>query len=391
MARALHKLTDRECEKRRTKRGRLSDGGGLYLSFTASGAKSWAFVWQHGGRFREAGLGAYPGISLRRARELAHDMRKIVAEGGDPIATRREAAAKAVTFGEVADSFIDTMAPQFENEKHLAQWRMTLGDAYCKSLRPRPIGDVGTDDILTVLRPVWGKKPETASRIRGRIERVLDHARAKGLRDGENPARWRGHLAHILPPRKKLTRGHHAALPYVELPEFMETLREAPGVAARALELTILCATRTSETLNATWPEIDLERAVWTVPPERTKARREHRIPLSAPVVDLLRPLKIEARAHDWVFPGQKPGRPLSNMALAKVLARLGRSDVTVHGFRSSFRDWSAEETDHPREIAEAALAHVVGDATERAYRRGDALEKRRLLMSEWAEYLSKK
>lgn len=393
MARALHKLTDRQCEQKREKRGRLADGGGLYLSHTAAGAKSWVFVWQRGGKFREMGLGSYPLISLKRARELAHEVRQILAEGGDPIAARKEDAAKVVTFGDVADSFIESMESGWDNPKHRAQWRMTLGDTYCKALRARPITEVSTDDVLSVLRPIWTKKAETASRLRGRIERVLDHAKAKGLRSGENPALWRGHLDHILPPRKKLSRGHHAALPYAEAPAFMKRLREAPGLAAMALELTILCATRTSETLEAKWSEFDLKSAVWTVPAERMKARRPHRVPLSPRAVEILREIKDFALSDTWVFPSatrhQKESRPLSNMAMTAVLKRMKLEDVTVHGFRSSFRDWTAEETHFPREIAEAALAHVVGDATERAYRRGDALAKRRELMEAWSNYLA--
>lgn len=394
MARALHKLTDRQCEQRREKRGRLADGGGLYLSHTAAGAKSWVFVWQRGGKFREMGLGSYPTVSLKRARELAHEVRQILAEGGDPIAARKEDAAKVVTFGDVADSFIESMESGWDNPKHRAQWRMTLGDTYCKALRSRPIAEVSTDDVLSVLRPIWTKKAETASRLRGRIERVLDHAKAKGLRSRENPALWRGHLDHILPPRKKLSRGHHAALPYSEAPAFMKRLREAPGLAAMALEVTILCATRTSETLEAKWGEFDLKSAVWTIPAERMKARRPHRVPLSPRAVEIVREIQDLGLSDVWGFPSVakrhgKESRPLSNMSMTAVLKRMKLEGVTVHGFRSSFRDWAAEETHFPREIAEAALAHVVGDATERAYRRGDALAKRRELMEAWSKYLA--
>lgn len=394
MSRPLHKLTDRQCEQRRDKRGRLADGGGLYLSHSASGAKSWVFVWQRGGRFREMGLGSYPTVTLKRARELAQGVRQILADGGDPIAARKEDAAKAVTFGEMADTFLDAMESGWDNPKHRAQWRMTLGDAYCKTLRSRAIAEITTEDVLQVLRPIWSKKPETASRIRGRIERVLDHAKAKGMRGGENPARWRGHLDHILPPRKKLSRGHHAAMPYPEVPGFMRELQNAPGLASAALEFTILTACRTSEALGARWREFDLKIGVWTIPAERMKARRPHRVPLPVRAAEILRSIKDLEIDGDWVFPSTVKtqggiSKPLSNMAMAAVLKRMELGKITVHGFRSAFRDWAAEETDFPREVAEAALAHTVGDATERAYRRGDALEKRRALMSAWSQYLA--
>lgn len=390
MARAIHRLTDRECDKKRTTRGRAADGGGLYLAFTPTGGKSWTFVWQSAGKWREMGLGPYPAVTLKRARTLAHDLREVVAAGRDPIAERRDGAETPKTFGEVADSFIAGMEAAWENPKHRAQWRMTLSDTYCRALRQRPIADVDTADVLAVLNPVWQAKSETASRLRARIERVLDHARAKGLRSGENPARWRGHLDHILPPAKKLAkRGHHAAMAYVDVPDFMERLRAAPGLGACALELTILTAARSGEVLNAEWSEFDLAAAVWTVPGERMKARREHRVPLSERAVQLLHDLRERELRGDWLFPGTAAGKPLSNMTMAAVLKRMDLSDITVHGFRSAFRDWAAEETSFPREIAEAALAHVVGDATERAYRRGDALEKRRLLMEAWSGYLA--
>lgn len=392
-------LTVKECDKKRTARGRISDGTvpGLYLSFTATGAKSWTFIWQKGGKFREMGLGSYEAVDLTAARARAFELRKIVKAGGDPLAETDTASQMRETFGDVADTFITEMSPAWDNPKHVAQWKTTLSDDYCADLRPKPIDEVTTTDVLAVLKPIWAKVPETASRLRGRMERVLDAAKARGLRTGENPARWRGHLDQLLPPRKKLTRGHHAAMAYADVPAFTKRLRTAKGIAAKALELAILTAARSGEVRLAQWGEFDLEAGVWTVPAERMKARREHRVPLSAPAIALLKAIRkpqgAEERlpdpdAAELVFPSAKLERPLSDMTLSAVLRRMKLDTITVHGFRSSFRDWAAEETDHPREVAEAALAHIVGDATERAYRRGDALEKRRRLMEDWAAYV---
>lgn len=398
MPRPLHKLTDRECRAKRTKRGRLADGGGLYLSYRPGDAKSWVFVDTRGGAWRERGLGAYPDVSLAEARELAADIRKALNNGEDPFGQGEGAPAPTTdhaaphTFGDAADAFLHSMKGSWKNPKHAAQWAMTLGDSYCASLRTRSIADVSTADVLKVLEPIWRNKTETASRLRGRIERVLDYAKVKGWRDGENPAAWRGHLRNVLPAPAKLTaRGHHLAMPYPKVPAFMVQLRDTPGLAARALELTILTAARSGETLGATWAEFDLDAKLWIVPSDRMKARRGHRVPLPDAAVDLLWRIRREWPSDKWAFPGHSRdgGKSLSNMAMAAVLKRMKIEGVTVHGFRSSFRDWAAEETDFPREIAEAALAHVVGDATERAYRRGDALEKRRKLMEAWERFLS--
>jgi integrase len=265
---------------------------------------------------------------------------------------------------------------------------MTL-TKYAAPLRDKPIAAVHTDDVLSVLAPIWQTKNETASRLRGRIERVLDAARAKGLRSGENPARWRGHLDHLLPRRQRLSRGHHAALPYPDVPAFVAGLREREAIAALALEFLILNASRLGEVLGAKWNEIDLEAKVWTIPPERMKAGREHRVPLTKRGLEILATAE-KLRTSDYVFPGQRRGRPLSPMSM-EMLRRRMKVDVTVHGFRSSFRDWAGECTSFPREIAEAALAHIIGDETERAYRRGDALEKRRKLMAAWAAFCDPK
>jgi integrase len=386
VARSIHRLTDTAARSDRLKAGRHSDGGGLYLNVSPSGSKSWVFMWVRGGKRREMGIGTYPAVSLAKARKLAEANRAAVEEGRDPIAER--AKETEPTFGECADAFVAGMEASWRNEKHRAQWRMTLTD-YCAPIRSRRVSQVTTQDVLSVLTPIWSEKPETASRLRGRVERVLDYAKAKGWREGENPALWRGHLKNVLPVRQKLTRGHHAAMPYAEVPAFVVRLRASEAMAARALEFTILTAGRSGETRGATWPEIDLEKALWVIPAHRMKAGKEHRVPLPPRAVDLLRDLH-ELRTSELVFPGQKKGRPLSVMAMDMLLRRM-KVDVTVHGFRSAFRDWAGEETGFPRDVAEQALAHAVGDATERAYRRGDALEKRRKLMDAWAGYLSLK
>ncbi|MEN3794881.1 site-specific integrase, partial [Fulvimarina sp. MAC3] len=277
------------------------------------------------------------------------------------------------------------LSQSFRNEKHIAQWYMTLTH-YAASLRDMPLEEISTDDVLAVLSPIWRTKNETASRLRGRIERVLDAAKARGLRSGENPARWRGHLELLLPKRQKLQRGHHAAMPYNAVPKFFSELQNRPALAASALELTILTAARSGEVLGATWDEIDFETRVWTVPADRMKAGRVHRVPLSDQAMKIILAMRT-VQSNDHIFPGQKAGRPLSNMSMEMAMRRMNLGHLTVHGFRSSFRDWVGEETEFARELAEAALAHIVGDQTERAYRRGDALEKRRALMEAWAQF----
>lgn len=370
--------------------GRHADGDGLYLSVTsdASGERRrWLLFFTMNGKRREMGLGSAREVSLAQARELAAAARQKVREGIDPIAARDAEPVTVPTFGDMADAFIKTMEPQFRNEKHRYQWRQTLGDDYCAAIRTKPVDLITTEDVLSVLKPIWSTKPETASRLRGRIERVLNAAKAKGYRSGENPAAWRGHLANLLPKRHKLTRGHHAAMPYADVPGFLALLRARHGVAALALEFTILTAARSGEVRHATWREFDLEAGIWTVPAVRMKAGRIHRVPLVPRALLILQEMaKLGADPNGLIFPGAKPGRPMSDMTMGAVLRRM-KVDVATHGFRSSFRDWCGEETSFPREIAEAALAHVVGDETERAYRRGDALEKRRKLMDAWASF----
>ncbi|WP_407123201.1 tyrosine-type recombinase/integrase [Bradyrhizobium sp. STM 3561] len=277
----------------------------------------------------------------------------------------------------------------FRNEKHKAQWKSTL-ETYAASLRAKPVDTISTDDVLAALKPIWTTKAETASRVRGRIEKVLDAAKAKGFREGENPARWRGHLDHLLPKPSKLARGHHPAMAYEQLPAFIADLRLREATAALALEFCILTAARSGEVLGMLWSEIDFDKKTWTVPAKRMKAGRQHRVPLSSRAVAILRQLE-KLKTSDFVFAGQKRNRPLSNMAMDMMLRRTKVGDVTVHGFRSSFRDWAGNVSSFPREIVETALAHVIGDKAEQAYRRSDALDKRRKLMEAWAAYCEPK
>lgn len=398
MPRPIKRLSAAAVTKR-TKPGRLSDGGGLYLTVTGTGSKNWLFMWAVKGKRREMGLGAFPAISLAIAREKAEECRTMVAMGLDPIA---EARKKGVTFKEAAEALIKAKEPSWRNEKHAYQWRQTLGVdddtvkrtvVYCGNLRDMPVAEIGLEAVLQAVKPLWQSKPETASRIRNRIEAVLDYATVKGWRTGDNPARWKGHLEHVLSAPKKLARGHHPAMPFRDVPAFMERLRAREAMAARALEFLILTAARTGEVLGARWSEIDFEAGLWTVPPERMKGGEAHVVPLSSAAVELLKPLS-DARLSEFVFPGnakakRRGGSPLSSAAMESVLERMGVENATPHGFRSSFRDWCGDATDFSREVAEAALAHKVGNDVERSYRRGTALEKRRRLMELWAGFLA--
>ena len=372
-----------------TKPGRHSDGAGLYLFVDRGGAKRWIFLFRQNGRLREMGLGGLRSVPLAMAREIAADCRKTSASGGDPIAARKRTSTSTPTFGAFADKFLETKNPGWRSEKHRAQWKMTL-EVYAAPIRGKPVDAITTEDILGVLKPIWTQKSDTASRLRGRIEAVLDAARAAGHRTGENPARWKGHLAQLLSKRRKLTRGHHAALPYQDVPGFLEALRGRSGVASLALEFAVLTAARSGEVFGARWDEIDLEAKLWTVPANRMKVNRDHRVPLSDRALAILGELQ-KARTSEYVFPGQRARQPLSVTTLEMVLHRMKLENATVHGFRSSFRDWAGDRTSFPRELAEAALAHAVGDETEAAYRRSDALEKRRKLMDAWAAYCEPK
>jgi integrase len=380
--RQTNKLSDRKA-KGKLRPGRHSDGGGLYLNVTDSNARSWIFMWKRAGKRREMGLGSLLSVPLARARELAFEKRQLVAAGKDPIEVRDAATSK--TFGEAANELVANMSSGWRSAKHKAQWAMTLGP-YCAPLRNKQVAQISTDDVLVVLKDLWQAKHVTASRLRGRIERVLDYAKARGWRSGENPARWRGHLDAILPKRQKLTRGHHAAMPHGEVPTFMATLRAKEGVSARLLEFIVLTASRTGEARSARWDEMDFKAKVWTVPANRMKGAREHRVPLPDRAIAILEGMAKLNSGDGLVFPGQKRGAALTPNVLAMLLDRM-KVDATMHGFRSSFRDWAGELTQFPREVAEAALAHLVGDQTERAYRRGDALAKRRALMDAWAIY----
>lgn len=392
MARSLNKLSARTVSSL-VQPGRHSDGGGLYAFISeASGIvrRRWIYRYVWRGVVKEMGLGSLSEVSLKDARELRNRWRQELTAGRNPIEVRdteSKAAQGAVTFGACADAFLASKSSEWRNEKHRAQWKMTL-DKYALPLRGLAVEAVDTDAVLGCLQPLWQEKPETASRLRGRIEVVLDSARAKGFipRNEANPARWRGHLDKLLPKRQKLTRGHHAAMPYAEVPAFVAKLRERDATAALALEFAILTAARSGEVLRAEWSEFDLNAAVWTVPANRMKAGRAHRVPLSGQVLEMLQAL-VENRTGNLVFEGSKKDRPLSSMSMEMVLRRMKIESVTVHGFRSSFRDWCGEATSFPREIAEAALAHVIGDKAEQAYRRGDALEKRRALMDAWASF----
>jgi len=367
--------------------GKHGDGDGLQGAVAVTGARKWVLRFMRDGKPREMGLGSFPEVSLAEARDKALTQRKLARNGIDPIAQRRrltERAATVPTFGEVSDAYIAAHEPTWRNSKHRDQWRMTM-KVYAAPLRAKAVDQVATADVLAVLMPIWKVTPETASRLRGRIELVLDAARARGhIGDGSaNPARWRGYLDKLLHARSKLTRGHHAALEYAKLPAFIAGLRARGAGAGLCLEFAILTAARSGEALGARWSEIDEAGMVWTVPANRMKAAREHRVPLSDRAVAILNEMK-KVKVSDFMFPGRQRDKPLSVMALEMVLRRMN-VDVTVHGFRSTFRDWAGNETAFPRELAEHALAHVLGDKAEQAYRRGDALEKRRTLMSAWA------
>jgi len=380
------------------KPGRHADGQGLHLLVKESGSRSWVYRYMIRGTSRDVGLGAAGpgGLSLADARDVATALRLKVKAGIDPLAERQEAeaaaiaraqAAKAasVTFRTAADTYIAANEGNWRNDKHRQQWKNTLSTYAYPIIGDLAVADITTGHVLQILEPIWKEKAETASRLRGRIETILDAAKARGHRDGENPARWRGHIAQILPPRAKLTRGHHKALPYEALPGFITRLRMREAVAAKALEFTILTGARSGEVIGALWEEIDLDKAIWTVPAERMKAGKEHRVPLSPRAVQILE--ATSQFGSKWLFPATRGGK-MSSMAMTMLLRRMDVA-VTVHGFRSAFRDWAAECTSYAHEVAEMALAHTIENKVERAYRRGDLFEKRRLLMDEWATYCS--
>jgi len=393
MARAVHRLSAKAAEKTKEP-GYYCDGGGLYLQVSRTATKSWIFRFARGGKSREMGLGSARDVTLAQARAKAADARRHLTEGLDPIAVRdgeraqsRLQKAGTISFSECARKYIEAHRAGWRNAKHVGQWENTI-DTYAGPVIGRlAVKDIDTALVLRVLEPIWTNKAETASRLRGRLERVLDWARVMGYRASENPARWRGHLDKLLPAAmNRKVRRHLQAMPYDEVPAFMQELAAQPGTAARALEWLILTAARTSEVIGAKPAELELRKGVWTIPGQRMKGAKEHRVPLA------VRAMKIaEAQDFDgaYLFPGGKPGDPLSNMAMLMLLARMGRHGVTVHGFRSSFRDWAAECTRHDNIVVEMALAHAISDKVEAAYRRGDLFEKRRQLMDDWARYCS--
>jgi len=361
-----------------------------------SGAKGWCLRYMLNGKAREMGLGGLAKVGLADARKRAGVHRLLLADKVDPI-EKREAensakkieAARSMTFDECVTRYIKAHEVGWRNAKHRQQWENTLTTYVAPLLGSLPVNDVDVAMVMRVLEPLWTAKPETAGRVRSRIEALLDCAKARGCRGGENPALWRGHLDQLLPAKSKVRKvKHHAALPYDELGAFMKDLRGSEGTAALALEFLILTVGRTGEVIGARWPEIDSAQRVWTVPAERMKGGREHRVPLSAPALAVLE--RMRGRSREFIFPGLKPGKPLSNMAMLTLLGRIGRGDVTAHGFRSTCRDWTAERTNFPREVAEAALAHAIDDKVEAAYRRGDLFQKRRRLMDAWAEFCAK-
>jgi integrase len=384
--------------QRATRPGRYGDGDGLYLQVGPTGTKSWFFRYRLAGSVssngkpmsREMGLGSLATFTLAQARERAREQRQLVAQGLDPIAERDKAAARqSITFAQALERYMRQQ--EWRNAKHRKQWASTLQN-YAKSIMPLDVAAVERRQVLAIVEPIWWKKNETANRVRGRIEIILDWAKAHQYRDGENPARFKGNLDIALKPRSKVRKvQHHAALPYSELPAFMQALSVEPGLAALALTFTILTCARTGETIGARWSEIDLEQRVWTVPANRTKGGRDHQVPLSDQALAILNTLRttlgVTAEPNAFVFPGRKRHRALSNMAMLKILERMDRADVTTHGMRSSFRIWVAEATDFPREVAEAALAHVIADKTEAAYQRSTFFEKRRRMMSAWSDF----
>ena len=378
--------------------GMHADGGGLYLRVTGDRTKNWVYRYMLDGRPRWMGLGPLAIYGLQDARARALDARRLRHEGIDPIEARKDRrmrarldAAKAITFKECAETYIKAHRAGWRNAKHAAQWEATLATYAERVIGCLPVAAIDTALVLKVLEPIWTTKPETAGRVRGRIECILDWAKVRGYRAGENPARWRGHLDKLLPARSKVRRvEHHAALPYAELPSFLANLREQEGIAACALEFLILTAARTGEVIGARWSELDLLDKTWTVPAVRMKAHREHRVPLSARALDIvqkLSALRPADEAVDFVFPGGKAGAPLSNMAFLMLLRRMERADLTAHGFRSTFRTWAAERTGFQREVIQAALAHTMESKVEVAYQRGDLFEKRRRLMTAWGDF----
>lgn len=399
MARRINQLSAQTVAKK-TKKGVYADGGGLYLQVGKGGAKSWLFRYRFGktangkGRIREMGLGSCNTFTLAEARQKSLECRKMLYDGIDPIEHRKSERfasrvneAKLITFQEAADKYISAHSASWRSFKHTQQWTNTLVTYAHPIVGTLPVQSIDVGLVMEILEPIWKAKPETAGRVRGRVESIIDWAKARGQFEGENPARWRGHLDKLLPARAKVQKvKHHTALPYPEMGQFMNNLSEQNGVATRGLAFMILTAARTGEVIGATWNEVDFSSRVWIIPAERMKADKEHRVPLSDMAMAILEEMKSIVHS-DYIFPGGKAKRPLSNMAFLQLLKRMERRDLTGHGFRSTFRDWAAERTQFPSEVAEMALAHTVSNKVEAAYRRGDMFDKRRRLMDDWATY----
>ena len=391
---AIHKLSMRKVATARP--GKYEDGYGLRLVVSKSRAKKWVLRYTLHGRRREMGLGSYPSVGLADARTLAVKCKRQVAKGSDPIEARRMESKRIPAFTACAARYIRGHRHGWQNAKHARQWVSTLKTYARPVIGKKPVNAITTEDILQILSPIWATKTETAKRVQGRIENIMDFAAAHQYRDPLNPARWRGHLDKLLPrPSRVKEVAHHPAMPYDEVPAFFDELSRNRSVSALALQFLILTATRTLEVLHAEWKEFDLAAGVWTVPPSRMKTRREHRVPLSDSAMAVLEALpRIEG--HTYVFPGLRNGRPLSNMALLQLMRGMGyglnssRGDYVPHGFRSTFRDWSGEVSSFPREVAEMALAHAIENKVEAAYRRGDLFAKRRKMMQAWADYLNR-
>jgi integrase len=395
MSRQLERLTALQVRNLdRLGIGTHADGGGLYLQVTAAAAGglngSWLFRYARQGKAHWLGLGSAADVSLAEARKRRREERRRLAEGRDPLTEKRERQAVHAgvpTFRECARLYIEAHKPGWKNGKHAEQWTNTLAAYAYPEIGSLGVDRIDTADVLKVLEPIWRTKTETASRLRGRIENILAWATVRGYRSGDNPARWRHHLAQLLPARAKVQKvEHHAALSYRELPAFVAQLVEQPGVGALALRFTILTACRTAEVVAARWAEIDLDQKIWTIPASRMKAGREHRVALSEAALAVLEAARAPHEGEAYVFLSA-PNKPLSTAAMASVLRRMKRQDITVHGFRSTFRDWAAEETNYPRELAEAALAHDIRTDVEAAYQRGDLLRKRAKLMEAWSSY----
>lgn len=390
---AIHKLTARQVSTAGP--GKYEDGGGLRLVVSSAGAKKWVLRFTVNNKRREMGLGSFPDVELAEARNKASEHRSLAKSGIDPIEVRRTEPEQTPTFTTCAARYIRAHRSGWRNAKHARQWVSTLKTYARPEIGSKRVDLIGTEDILKILNPIWNTKTETAKRVQGRIENILDYAAAHKYRDQMNPARWRGHLDKLLPKPSRVKKvTHHPAMPYYDVPKFMTELTDNESISASALRLLILTATRTSEVLKAEWNEIDLNATLWTIPPDRTKTRQEHRVPLSEAAIAILND-QSRIEGTSYIFPGVRQGRPMSNMALLQLMRGMGygvggnRGNYVPHGFRSSFRDWSSEVSNYPRDVAEMALAHVIENKVEAAYRRGDLFDKRREMMQTWADYLA--